>query len=98
MKMIDDNILEFQDNTEKFLKDSTVNAAKRKENFDILDNIKTYAKGEIGILSIDDSQLMKAQIQRMISKITNLKSNKEMNKQMNREVDFLAHNVLKLWA
>jgi hypothetical protein len=76
---------------------STVNVTKRKENFDILDNIKAYANGEKGLLGNDDSQLMRAQIQAMNGKLVGLKS-KEKNKQLNKEVHELAIEVLGLWA
>jgi hypothetical protein len=98
MKMIDDNVLDFQCNTKDFLKEgSTVNVTKRKENFEILDNIKAYANGEKGLLGDDDSQLFKAQVQDMIGKLGGLKS-KEKNKQLNREVHGLAIEMLGLWA
>jgi hypothetical protein len=98
MKMIDDNVLEFHSNTRNFLKEgSTLNVTKRKENFDILDNIKAYANGDKGLLGNYNCQLMKAQIQDMNGTLVGLKS-KEKNKQLNREVHELAIEVLGIWV
>jgi hypothetical protein len=98
MKYIEDQVLDFQDNVSKFIKEGKVNTTRRGENETILQWMVDYVADDTGILTDNEGYLMKTEIKKMINKIANLSSAKEKNVQKTRIINVLAHQALKIWA
>jgi hypothetical protein len=92
------NILDFQANVARLLKDGHLSTAPRKENEDILETMQALAGGETGFLGVQDGMLFKREVESLVRKIANLSNRAERNKQTTRNIDVLAHEILKLWA
>jgi hypothetical protein len=95
---MDNNILDFQANNSRLIRDGHVSTAPRKDNEAILEAMYALSGGETGFLGPNDGNGFKREVQVLIGKIGNLKNRTEKNKKTTRDLDVLAHHVLDLWA
>jgi hypothetical protein len=97
-KYMNDQILDIQDNIDNFLKGGYIPVGRRRGCEEVLQWIYDHVQGATGILTANDSPLMKTTIEIMIRKITNMKNAKERSKKTTRDLEVLANRVVKIWA
>jgi hypothetical protein len=95
---INDQVLEFQDNVQNFIKDGHIPVGRRCECEEVLQSMYDHVQGATYLLTANDSPLMKTTIEILIGKIANMKNAKERNKKTTRDLEVLANKVAKIWG
>ena len=98
LKYMNDNVLDFQEDVKNLVKGGSISISRRKDCEERLQWLFDYAAGETGLLTGNDANLMKTEIESLIKKIANLRDGKEKNKKTTRDLDVLAHRTLTIWA
>jgi hypothetical protein len=95
---INDQVLDFQDNVQNFIKDGHIPVGRRCECEEVLQSMYDHVQGATYLPTANDSPLMKTTIEILIGKIANMKNAKERNKKTTRDLEVLANKVAKIWG